>query len=105
MSSLSQALLRQEPLLIQPRLLIDFVARCGSFDEMLQELLGAPPKAEIIDGVGVIPVTGIILNSAVKINRRGAETQRIKKLQRNPAGFCIHPKGESFDPRPSCPSR
>ena len=69
MSSLSQALLRQEPLLIQPRLLIDFVARCSAFDEMLQELLGAPPKAEIIDGVGVIPVTGIIGKNLAPIEK------------------------------------
>ena len=69
MSSLSQALLRQEPLLIQPRLLADFVARCGAFDEMLQELLGVPPKAEIIDGVGVVPVSGIIGKNLSPIER------------------------------------
>jgi len=60
MSSLDNALLRNEPILIQTRVLADFVARCGSFEDTLRELLGSAPQAEIRDGVGIVPVHGII---------------------------------------------
>lgn len=69
MSSLSQALLRHEPLLIQPRVLADFVARCGAFDDALQELFGSAPKAEVVDGVGVIPIYGVIGKNLAPIEK------------------------------------
>lgn len=60
MSSLDSALLRNEPILIQTRVLADFVSRCGSFEETIRELLGGAPQPEIRDGVGIVPVHGII---------------------------------------------
>jgi signal peptide peptidase SppA len=53
------ALLRNEPLLIQPQVLAAFIERCG-LREAIEDLFGAAPKPEIQDGVGIIPLSGII---------------------------------------------
>lgn len=58
--SLADALLRQEPLLIQPALLAEFAERCRRYESRLEELLGQRPAPSFCEGVAVIPIQGII---------------------------------------------
>lgn len=55
-----ETLLRQEPLLIQPEILTAFAQRCASFSETIKELLGEPDQPRIENGIGILPVKGVI---------------------------------------------
>ncbi len=58
--SFADAILRHEPLLVEPRLLAAFVERCSGFTDALKELFGEPPQARVENGVGILPVCGPI---------------------------------------------
>jgi len=55
-----ESLLRQDPLLIQPEVLTAFVERCGGFSDTLKELFGEPDQPRIENGIGIVPVKGVI---------------------------------------------
>jgi signal peptide peptidase SppA len=65
----ADSLLLHEPLLIQPELLSAFVARCGAFTDTLRELFGDVPKPEIVGGVGIIPVAGVVGHRLLPIEK------------------------------------
>ena len=67
--SFANAILRHDPLLIEPRLLSTFVARCGSFTDVLKELFGEPPQARIENGIGILPITGILGQGLMPIEK------------------------------------
>lgn len=62
MRFLNNGLKGRESLLIDPAKAQDFaaVAEKFGFSDMISKLLGARPEAYIMDGVGVIPVSGVI---------------------------------------------
>jgi signal peptide peptidase SppA len=62
-------LLRHEPLLIQPEILSAFIERCGSFSDTFRELFGEAPKPEIVSGVGIIPISGILGHRLMPIEK------------------------------------
>lgn len=65
----ANAILRHDPLLIEPRLLSAFVARCAGFKEALAELFGEPPQARVERGVGILPVFGMIGQGLLPIEK------------------------------------
>lgn len=58
--SFADAILRHEPLLVEPRLLAAFVESCSGFTDALKELFGEPPQARVENGVGILPICGPI---------------------------------------------
>ncbi len=84
------AILRHEPLLIQPELLIAFTTKCASFTQQLKELLGEAPQPQIINGVGIIPVSGIIGQNLAPIEKMLGATdvndlaKTLDEFERNP---------------------
>jgi len=62
MRFLNNGLKGRESLLIDPAKAQDFaaVAEKFGFSDMISKLLGARPEAYVMDGVGVIPVSGVI---------------------------------------------
>ncbi|MDP0498683.1 MAG: S49 family peptidase [Verrucomicrobiota bacterium JB022] len=63
------ALLRHEPLLIEPRLLTSFVERCGWYQEAMAEIYGEPPKPRVEDGIGIVPICGPIGQGLMPIEK------------------------------------
>lgn len=65
----ASAILRHDPLLIEPRLLSAFVARCGDFKDIIKELFGEPPQARVENGIGILPITGILGQGLMPIEK------------------------------------
>jgi len=87
----ANAILRHDPLLIEPRLLSAFVARCGGFTDALKELIGESPQARIENGIGVLPITGIVGQGLMPIEKMLGATDTLDlsaKLQE----FAADPK-------------
>lgn len=67
--SFANSILRHDPLLIEPRLLTAFIERCSSFSERIKEIFGEPPQARVENGVGVVPISGIIGQGLLPIEK------------------------------------
>lgn len=67
--NLANALLRHDPLLIEPRMLCSFVERCGSFTDALKELFGSPEEARVENGIGIVPIHGVIGQGLLPIEK------------------------------------
>ncbi len=67
--TLAANLLRHDPLLVEPRLLSAFVARCGDFSDALKELFGEAPQARIENGIGIVPISGILGQGLLPIEK------------------------------------
>lgn len=67
--SFANAILRHDPLLIEPRLLTAFVSRCGSFSDRIKEIFGEPPQARVENGIGIVPINGIIGQGLLPIEK------------------------------------
>ncbi len=75
--SLANAILRHEPLLVEPRILSDFAARCGGFTDALKELFGEPPQARVESGLGILPITGILGQGLMPIEKMFGATDTL----------------------------
>jgi signal peptide peptidase SppA len=65
----ANAILRHDPLLIEPRLLTAFVERCSGFSDTVKELFGEPPQARVENGIGIVPVSGILGQGLMPIEK------------------------------------
>jgi signal peptide peptidase SppA len=65
----ANSILRHDPLLIEPRILSAFITKCGTFSETLKELFGEPPQARVENGIGILPVSGIIGQGLLPIEK------------------------------------